>query len=215
MSDSLIHLCGAMIVLRSSSQNVILDLIVIHKFLRLFYDVTCMFSAVKTLTVNLYFKGAWLIHHHLSIAREGQHVALRTMAVNVSGVFDKFWSEYNIYLSCVTILDPRFKVKFVEYCLVNHFGVNKGLKLVANVLATLKSLFDEYKLQFLTSPIVVASPPPSFELSDDELLSDFDSYTPRISSTQSNYHNLSRIWQRAHLDIILSWMFWGIGNKVL
>ena len=93
MSDSLIHLCGAMIVLRSSSQNVILDLIVIHKFLRLFYDVTCMFSAVKTLTVNLYFKGAWLIHHHLSIAREGQHVAFRNMAVNMSGVFDKYWSE--------------------------------------------------------------------------------------------------------------------------
>ena len=37
------------------------DLIVIHKFLRLFYDLMCMFSAVKTPTANLYFKGAWLI----------------------------------------------------------------------------------------------------------------------------------------------------------
>ena len=47
------------------------DLFVIHKFLRLFYDVTCMFSAVKAPTANLYFKGALLIHRHISIAREG------------------------------------------------------------------------------------------------------------------------------------------------
>jgi len=35
---------------------------VIHKFLNLFYDVTCMFSVVKTPTSNLYFKGAWMVH---------------------------------------------------------------------------------------------------------------------------------------------------------
>jgi len=34
---------------------------IIHKFLVLFYEVTCMFSAVKTPTSNLYFKGAWML----------------------------------------------------------------------------------------------------------------------------------------------------------
>jgi hypothetical protein len=36
-------------------------LAVIHKFMKFFYDVTCMFLAIKTTTSNLYFKGAWLI----------------------------------------------------------------------------------------------------------------------------------------------------------
>ena len=46
-------------------------LVAIHKFLKIFYDVTCMFSAVKTPTSNLYFKGAWLIHCHLLRTKNG------------------------------------------------------------------------------------------------------------------------------------------------
>lgn len=42
--------------------------------------------------------------------------------------FVKYWSEYNVYISCTTILDPRFKVKFVEYCLMDLFGDDKGLE---------------------------------------------------------------------------------------
>ena len=38
---------------------------VIHKFLQLFYEVTCMFSATKTTTSKLYFKVAWMVHRRL------------------------------------------------------------------------------------------------------------------------------------------------------
>ena len=49
--------------------------------------------------------------------------SLRSITEEMSGKFDEYWSEYNVYLSCATILDPIFKVKFVEYCLVNLFGM--------------------------------------------------------------------------------------------
>ncbi|XP_021753660.1 zinc finger BED domain-containing protein RICESLEEPER 4-like [Chenopodium quinoa] len=38
---------------------------VIHNLLELFYEVTCMFSAVNYPTSNVYFKGAWMVHRHL------------------------------------------------------------------------------------------------------------------------------------------------------
>ena len=93
---------------------------VIHKFLKLFYEVTCMFSAVKTPTSNLYFKGAWMVHRRLLEATQGSYGFLADMANRMLGKFDKYWSEYNLYLSCAVILDPRCKVKFVDYCFSNY-----------------------------------------------------------------------------------------------
>ena len=79
------------------------------------------------------------------------------------------------------------------------------------MLATLKSLFDEYKLQFSTSPIVVASPRPSSGLSHDKLLGNFDSYTLRTSSTQSKLSQLESylaevpLGHNIQLDVLGYW----------
>ena len=53
---------------------------VIHKFLKLFYDVACMFSAVKVATSNLYFKGVWMVHRCLLEAIKSTHHSLAAMA---------------------------------------------------------------------------------------------------------------------------------------
>ncbi|KAL2922908.1 Zinc finger BED domain-containing protein RICESLEEPER 2 [Bienertia sinuspersici] len=136
-------------------------LIGFHKFLKLFYDVTCMFSAVNSPTSNLYFKGAWMVHRCLLETAQGPHSFLSSMVEPMLENFDKYWSEYNVILSCAAILDPRFKVKFVEYCLVKLFGVDDAMIQVGEVLTTLKTLSNEYKLQSSTSPIVAPCPPSS------------------------------------------------------
>jgi len=57
---------------------------------------------------------------------------------------DKHWSEYNLYLSCAIILDPRYKVKFVEYCSSKLFGHDEAIEQLDNVLGTSRSLYDDY-----------------------------------------------------------------------
>ena len=127
--DVLIHLG---LKYASIKINVPLDskwekLVAIHKFLKIFYDVTCMFSAVKTPTSNLYFKGAWLIYCHLLRTKSGSHAFLSSIVDPMLKKFDKYWKEYNLQLSCAAILDPRFKLKFVEFCLVKVFGEEEGM----------------------------------------------------------------------------------------
>ena len=102
----------------------------ILKILKLFYDVTCMFSVVKTPTSNLYFKGAGMVHRCLLEAIESTHEFLAAIANKMNGKFDKYWSEYNLYLSCAVILDPRCKVKFVEYCFGKWFGFDEAMEWV-------------------------------------------------------------------------------------
>jgi len=49
-------------------------------------------------------------------ATQGPYEFLTNMGNRMHGKFDKYWFEYNLYFSWAVILDPRRKVKFVEYC---------------------------------------------------------------------------------------------------
>ena len=75
------------------------------------------------------------------------------------GKFDKYWFEYNLYLSCAVSLDSRCKVKFVEYCFSKLFAPDDAIEQVDNVLSTLCSLHDEYKSHSTSTSLIVSSSP--------------------------------------------------------
>lgn len=163
---------------------------VIHKFLKVFYDVTCMFSSVNNPTSNLYFRGACMIHLRLLEASTSSHDFLREMVNPMYDKFDKYWEEYNIYLSCATILDPRFKVKFVEYSFTKLYGIEEAGRKVDRVLDTLNKLFNEYKES--SGSLIVSPPPPSF--TDDNMFGDYHSFTGRNARSRT---------RRSQLDLYL------------
>lgn len=148
---------------------------VIHDFLE-FYQVTCMFSAVKHPISNLYFKGAWMVHRHLVEAANGPYEFLKEMIQPILSKFDKYWSQYNIYLSCAAILNPRYKVKFVEYCCCKLFGNDEGSRRVNDVLTALIGLYNDYKLQYVGVSLVVALPSPSSRLGTKNYFDDYDQF---------------------------------------
>ncbi|XP_056698402.1 zinc finger BED domain-containing protein RICESLEEPER 2-like [Spinacia oleracea] len=157
---------------------------VIHNFLELFYEVTCMFSVMKYPTANLYFKGAWMVHRHLFEAENGPHVFLKEIVQPMLIKFDKYWSEYNLYLSCTAILDPRYKVKFVEYCFSKLLGSDEALRRLNLVLATMKSLFIDYKLQYASSSLTIVSPSPATTLGSKNYFDDYDHFVGTSTRSQ-------------------------------
>ncbi|KMS98808.1 hypothetical protein BVRB_3g068830 [Beta vulgaris subsp. vulgaris] len=175
------------------------NLFVFHRFLNIFYDVTCMFSAVNSPTSNLYFKGAWMAHRCLIETAKGPHIFLSSAVEPMLVKFDKYWSEYNVILSCAAVLDPRFKIKFVEYCLVKLFGEEDGMIQVGEILTTLKTLYNEYKLQSSISPIVAPSPPSSGL--GQNYFEDYNSYNPRSISTQIGKSQLDVYLEDEALDM--------------
>ena len=58
--------------------------------------------------------------------------------------FDKYWSDYNILLSCAAVLEPRFKLERVEYCYEKLYGETYAKEMISRIKITLFDLFDEY-----------------------------------------------------------------------
>jgi len=173
---------------------------IVHKFLKLFYEVTYMFSVAKTPTSNLYFKGAWMVHRRLLEATQGPYGLLTNIGNRMLGKFDKYWSEYNLYLLCAVILDPRCKVKFVEYYFSKLFVPDEAIERVDNVLSTLRSLSDEYRLHSTsTSPIVNLSPIVSG--SGDDYFDDYNTFSGRRSRPQAGRSQLDLYLEEPALEL--------------
>uniref|UniRef100_A0A803MBB6 hAT-like transposase RNase-H fold domain-containing protein n=1 Tax=Chenopodium quinoa TaxID=63459 RepID=A0A803MBB6_CHEQI len=176
------------------------NLSVVHKFLKLFYDVTCMFSVNRSPTSNMYFKGACMVHRRLLETSKGPHEFLAQMVLPMLENFDKYWSEYNIFLACAAILDPRFELKFVEYCFDKIYGSDEAMCKVEKVLNTLRSLYNEYKSAFSTSPIV-APFTTSSRIEDENFFDDYQSYSSRITRTQTKKSQLESYLEESKLDL--------------
>ena len=66
-----------------------------------------------------------MVHHRMLEVTESTHDFLAAMANQMLGKFAKYWTEYNLYLSCAIVHDPRCTVKFVEYCLISCLALMK------------------------------------------------------------------------------------------
>ncbi|TYI99001.1 hypothetical protein E1A91_D01G256000v1, partial [Gossypium mustelinum] len=92
---------------------------ILCKFLKVFYDVTCVFSV------------------------KGPYSFLTPMVKQMQEKFNKYWAEYSLILSCAAILDPRYKLNYVQYCFTTIYG-DHASDFVETILSNLRLLFDEY-----------------------------------------------------------------------
>ena len=114
----------------------------ICKFLEIFYETTTLFSGVKYPTANLYFPRVFTIQLTLSQALQSSDDFMRSMANRMYQKFDKYWKDYNILFAIAVIVDPRFKMQFVEFCYTKLYG--NGSNELSLVRSKLDFLFEEY-----------------------------------------------------------------------
>ncbi|CAB4263762.1 unnamed protein product [Prunus armeniaca] len=114
----------------------------LSKFLKVFYDVTCLFSGTKYPTANLYFPQVFVVEDTLRKAKVDSDSFMKSMATQMMEKFDKYWKEYSLILAVAVILDPRYKIQFVEFCYKRLYGYNS--EEMTKVRDMLFSLFDLY-----------------------------------------------------------------------
>ncbi|KAL2894029.1 Zinc finger BED domain-containing protein RICESLEEPER 3 [Bienertia sinuspersici] len=68
------------------------------------------------------------------------------MAKDMHVKFDKYWSEFNVILSCAAVLDPRFKLERVEYYYEKLYRETYANEIISKIRITLFDLFDEYNV---------------------------------------------------------------------
>ncbi|KAK8309740.1 hypothetical protein V6Z12_D02G143500 [Gossypium hirsutum] len=105
---------------------------ILCKFLKVFYDVTCVFSGSNYPTANLYFRGVWKVHKLLIDTVKGPYSFLTPMVKQMQEKFNKYWAESSL----------QVELYFVE-----------------TILSNLRLLFDEYvkKSNSMSSSLVGSS----------------------------------------------------------
>ncbi|MBA0743359.1 hypothetical protein Gogos_006044, partial [Gossypium gossypioides] len=76
------------------------------------------------------------------------------MVKQMQDKFNTYWVEYLLILLCAVILDPRYKLNYVQYCFTTIYGIHAS-DFVQTILSNLRLLFDEYikKSKFMSSSL--------------------------------------------------------------
>ncbi|XP_071917103.1 zinc finger BED domain-containing protein DAYSLEEPER-like [Coffea arabica] len=146
----------------------------IAEFLRPFYDMTILFSGSKYPIANLYFPNVWKIQCLLNKEANSPDFLISEIASNMKTKFQKYWDCYSVILSFAIILDPRYKLKFVEYCFFVLDPQSRDEKILS-IKQKLFRLFEEYSK---TNTGITAAPMESTFNGDDgqtrDLMDGFD-----------------------------------------
>ena len=117
-------------------------------FLRRFYKVTLRFSGSLYITSNRYLEDIVDVKGHLDALSVAKDSTICSMARSMRTKFDKYWGNsdrVNHMLFLGTVLDPRYKLEYVEHCLQFIYSDESDVaSLVRGIEDTLRRLFKEY-----------------------------------------------------------------------
>lgn len=114
--------------------------------LRLFNDITTLFSGTDYITANIYFTRVAKIRKQIRSWSSCGNPLVQEMSANMVAKFDKYWSDIQGLMGIATILDPRFKTAVLLICYEDLLGVS-GIECedkVAEVKNLLADLMSEY-----------------------------------------------------------------------
>ena len=83
----------------------------------------------------------------LNEMQSSSNIFVKHMGMNIKQNFDKYWGyleKMNSVIFITTILDPRYKIEFIEFSIFQMYGEELGSKLFTNLKSDLSLLFDDY-----------------------------------------------------------------------
>ena len=113
------------------------------KKLAIFYDATLVFSGTKYPTTNLYFPQVFIVYFTLKKESDSEDEYMRKMADQILVKFEKYWIEFSVVLAIAVVLDPRYKLSFIDWCYQKLYGYASSLQYL-KVCEKLFALFGEY-----------------------------------------------------------------------
>ncbi|MQM15645.1 hypothetical protein Taro_048595 [Colocasia esculenta] len=117
--------------------------------LELFYHVIKRFSGTKYPTANLYFNDVCLIHCTLKKWLKDSCPFIVSMAAHMLEKFNKYWSTLSLILSFGCILDPRYKLKTIEFFFdkiypITQDGGSESDRHIDNIRVAFAKLYHAY-----------------------------------------------------------------------
>nr|KJB36104.1 hypothetical protein B456_006G141300 [Gossypium raimondii] len=113
-----------------------------------FYEVTLRISDTSYVTSNNFFDELSEIDILLRDAQLNSSVDFNAMTIKMKEKYDKYWGDIdkmNLLMFVVCVLDPRQKLKYIEFALSEMSSSEKACEMMQKLKESLYELFDEYK----------------------------------------------------------------------
>ncbi|KAL1564027.1 zinc finger BED domain-containing protein DAYSLEEPER-like [Salvia divinorum] len=152
-------------------------------YLKIFYEAANILSSPVYPTTNSFFDVVWKIYFKLLDDAVSKECFVSMLTKPLLDIFTKFWDDCNLVLAIAVVMDPRFKMKFVQFSFSRIYG-DDAETWVKIVDQGLHDLYYDYVMLPLPGPMIeaddghlVKTEAVSQEngiLSDDDGFSDFD-----------------------------------------
>ncbi|KAL6543343.1 hypothetical protein OROHE_010863 [Orobanche hederae] len=176
-------------------------------YMKFLLEFTNILIGNKNPTANIFFPEICDMHTQLNNWCKSPDDFLSSVALKMKIKFDMYWNKCSLVLAIAAILDPRFKMKLVEYYFRQIYGTAAPDR-IKEVSDGLRDLFNEYSVcpssldQFSTLP-------GSSDCSRDKLKG-FDKFLYETTQNQSMSSDLDKyleepVFPRNNDFSILNW----------
>nr|XP_028957589.1 zinc finger BED domain-containing protein RICESLEEPER 2-like [Malus domestica] len=180
--------------------------------LKLFYNVSELFYGTKYPTTNLYFPKICEIRLSLTRLLTSRRDEIKNMARSMIEKFDKYWSVIHGIMAVATVLDPRFKMRLIEYffpLMYGQYASNEIDKIRKYCYDLIKECGSNHSSNMGHQPSFTSS---HLNQSDFEemnpLMDNFDLFVSSTVSTDNEKSELDHYLDEAVLPRHLILIFW-------
>lgn len=156
--------------------------------LEVFSRVTKMFSGTQYLTTNIFFSLVCEIKLSLKKWETCSIEAIRNMYSKMIGKFNKYWLVIHGIMGIAVVLDPRYKMKLLEYFFPLLYGSTSSTE-INNIKQLYFSLFEEYQVK-INMMVETSTEKSNYidsyldNISNNNYLSGYDSFVNDTSDIQ-------------------------------
>lgn len=111
------------------------------------YKVTEVLFQAKYPTANIYLYHLRELREILLEKSTSSDVFIQGVAKKMLKKFDKYWKKMYLVLAVAMVMDPRFKMKYLEFT-SSEFDDSDGIPGFTTVLEAIRGLFNDYVTQF-------------------------------------------------------------------
>lgn len=112
-------------------------------YLKFLYDTAKILTSPTLQTTNTFFHEAWKIQLELSRASASEDPLIGSITKPMHEKFDRYWKDCCLVLATAVVMDPRFKMKLVEFSFSKIYGENVG-DVVKIIDDGIHELYQEY-----------------------------------------------------------------------
>ncbi|RWW05639.1 hypothetical protein GW17_00031071 [Ensete ventricosum] len=199
---------------------------VVCTFLRLLYDSANTIMTTIEQTANIFFQEAWKVQLELANGTLSEDTVVSSIAKEMHEKFDKYWKDCSLVLAISVVMDPRFKMKLVEFSFAKIYGEDS-----ARYIKVVNDNIHELYLEYVSQPLQLMpayvdqgeanhmngndNNPPATPNSTGDGLLDFDVYLSEMAVNQSTKSELDQYLEESLVPRIqgfdiLNW--WKLNN---